>query len=126
VIDPRDAGWSAGIDDRRRAALPRALHTPPRRVNVGQVEFFEVESPEPLAIETSSARRAARKLWPELGESYAGIDWHLDDARWVGYRLAEILPLTPQSRQFCLELESASERLQLLQDVLNPSQRAGE
>jgi Lon protease-like protein len=95
-------------------------------LNVGQVSFFEAERPEPLAVEHRALAELLEKLWPEMGATYAGIDRHLDDARWVGYRLAEILPLTPQSRQFCLELESASERLRLLQDVLNPSQGAGE
>ena len=89
-------------------------------LNVGQVSFFEPERPEPLADEYRPLAELLERLWPELGEMYAGFDKHLDDACWVGYRLAEILPLTPQSRQFCLELEDAAERLKLLRSVLNP------
>ena len=41
---------------------------------------------------------------------------HLDDAAWVGYRLAEILPIAAAEKQFCLELDDPIERL----DALSP------
>jgi uncharacterized protein len=40
----------------------------------------------------------------------------LDDAVWVGYRLAEILPIAAAEKQFCLELNDPIQRL----DVLGP------
>jgi Lon protease-like protein len=89
-------------------------------LNVGQVCLFEPERREPLGDEHRSLAELLERLWPELGSAYSSLERHFDDARWVGYRLAEILPLTPQSRQFCLELDSATERLKLLQGVLNP------
>jgi uncharacterized protein len=51
-----------------------------------------------------------------LGEAYAGIEMRLGDAAWVGYRLAEILPIAAAEKQFCLELEDPIERL----DALSP------
>ena len=42
----------------------------------------------------------------------------LDDADWVGYRLAEVLPLAMSLRQTLLELPSASERLAILHELL--------
>ena len=89
-------------------------------LNVGQVCLFEPEQPEPLGDEYRSLAELLERLWPELGATYARLERHFDDAHWVGYRLAEVLPLTTQSRQFCLELASATERLKLLQGVLNP------
>jgi hypothetical protein len=53
---------------------------------------------------------------PQLGEVYAGIDLRLDDAAWVGHRLAEILPIPAAKKQFCLELADPIERL----DYLSP------
>jgi uncharacterized protein len=53
---------------------------------------------------------------PQLGEVYAGIEMHLDDAVWVGHRLAEILPIAAAEKQFCLELNDPIQRL----DVLSP------
>jgi Lon protease-like protein len=40
----------------------------------------------------------------------------LDDAAWVGHRLAEILPIAAADKQFCLELDDPIQRL----DVLSP------
>jgi Lon protease-like protein len=51
-----------------------------------------------------------------LGEVYTGIEMHLDDAAWVGHRLAEILPMDLADKQFCLELDDPLRRL----DVLAP------
>lgn len=41
-----------------------------------------------------------------------------DDASWVGFRLAEFLPLRPTERQQLLELTDPVERLRVLRDVL--------
>jgi Lon protease-like protein len=90
-------------------------------LNVGQVNLCEIEVPQPLAAEFRPLAELLEKLWPELGESYAGIEQRFDDADWVGFRLAEVLPLTQPSRQFCLELENAEERLKLLSGVVNPT-----
>jgi Lon protease-like protein len=56
---------------------------------------------------------------PQLGEVYAGIKMRLDDAAWVGHRLAEILPIPAAQKQFCLELADPIERL----DFLSPLAR---
>jgi len=39
---------------------------------------------------------------------------HFDDAAWVGWRLAELLPLEPPKRQQLLQLDDPDERLELL------------
>jgi hypothetical protein len=57
-----------------------------------------------------------KTVLPQLGEVYVGIEMHLDDAAWVGHRLAEILPIAAAEKQFCLELTDPIERL----DVLSP------
>jgi Lon protease-like protein len=41
-----------------------------------------------------------------------------DDASWVGFRLAEFLPLKPIERQQLLELTDPLERLRVLRDIL--------
>ena len=53
---------------------------------------------------------------PQLGEVYEGFDMRLDDAAWVGHRLAEILPIPLTDKQMCLELDDPIQRL----DVLSP------
>jgi uncharacterized protein len=63
-----------------------------------------------------------QSVLPQLGESYTGINMHLDDAVWVGHRLAEILPMIPADKQHCLELTDPLRRL----DVLAPMVRLAE
>jgi Lon protease-like protein len=90
----------------------------PDGLNVGQVQVFEPDIPLPLSPKYGHVVQFLERALPELGEWYARIERHTDDAHWVSYRLAEILPLSMPSRQFCLELEDPGERLRLLNEVL--------
>ena len=55
----------------------------------------------------------------QLGDRYASFQpRHLQDAGWVGYRLAELLPLENNEKQALLQIDDPLERLQLLVDVL--------
>lgn len=49
---------------------------------------------------------------------------HYDDAAWVGFRLAELLPLMAAERQHLLELTDPLERLRALRDALPRFQKA--
>jgi Lon protease-like protein len=57
-----------------------------------------------------------KNVLPQLGEVYEGIEMRPDDAAWVGYRLAEILPIPLADKQRVLELDDPIQRL----DVLSP------
>ncbi len=85
-------------------------------LNLGTVAWLE---PEPVvAVPPRHARLAEllESVLPQLGEVYAGVQMRLDDAAWVGHRLAEILPMDLSDKQFCLELDDPVRRL----DVLAP------
>ena len=85
-------------------------------LNLAQIDWVAAEPP--MAVPERHARLAEllKTVLPELGEVYAGIEMHLDDAAWVGHRLAEILPIAATQKQFCLELADPIQRL----DVLSP------
>jgi Lon protease-like protein len=85
-------------------------------LNLAQIEWLGAEPK--VAVPERHARLAGllQTVLPQLGEVYAGIEMHLDDAAWVGHRLAEILPIAAAEKQFCLELDDPIERL----DVLSP------
>jgi hypothetical protein len=92
-----------------------------RKVQADGLNLAEVENllAEPkIALPDQHARLAEllKTVLPQLGEVYAGIEMQLGDAAWVGYRLAEILPIAAAEKQFCLELEDPIERL----DALSP------
>ena len=76
-------------------------------------------APQPkVGVPARHARLAAllENVLPQLGEVYTGMQMHLDDAAWVGHRLAEILPIPLADKQACLELDDPIRRL----DVLGP------
>jgi Lon protease-like protein len=85
-------------------------------LNLGEITWLE---PEPVVpVPTRHARLATllQTVLPQLGGVYADIDMRLDDAAWVGHRLAEILPIPLADKQACLEMADPVQRL----DVLAP------
>ena len=85
-------------------------------LNLAAVEWLP---PEPaIAVPARHARlpQLLEKVLPQLGEVYEGFEMRLDDAAWVGHRLAEILPIPLADKQACLEFDDPIQRL----DVLAP------
>jgi len=85
-------------------------------LNLAEVDSLPVEPA--VAVPARHARLAEllKGVLPQLGEVYSGIEMRLDDAAWVGHRLAEILPIPLADKQACLELDDPVQRL----DVLAP------
>jgi len=54
----------------------------------------------------------------DLGKLYENIETRYDDATWVGRRFAEVLPISLEQKQHCLELDDAIERLEYLRPLL--------
>jgi Lon protease-like protein len=102
------------VGEQRFRILRRSRQTD--GLNLAGIESLAREAK--IAVPERHARLAEllRTVLPQLGEVYAGIEMHLDDAVWVGYRLAEILPIAAAEKQFCLELNDPIQRL----DVLSP------
>ena len=53
-----------------------------------------------------------------LGKLYESLDVKYEDAGWVSYRFAEILPISPDDKQVYLEIEDPVERLRRVREVL--------
>ena len=83
-------------------------------LNIASVKWLDAEPT--LSIPSRHARLAEllESVLPRLGEGYADMEMRLDDAAWVGHRLAEILPIPFAQKQFCLELNDPIERLEFL------------
>jgi uncharacterized protein len=86
-------------------------------LNLAQVEWLAAEPKVEVPERHARLAELLQTVLPQLGEVYVGMELHLDDAAWVGHRLAEILPITQAEKQFCLELDDPVERL----DVLSPA-----
>jgi Lon protease-like protein len=79
------------------------------------VEPGGADVPEQFSILSMIAGR----LMEQVGKNYPEfLPQQLQDAHWVGYRLAELLPLENQEKQLLLQVDDPLERLQVLLDVL--------
>jgi Lon protease-like protein len=85
-------------------------------LNLGEVEWLKPEPAVPVPEHHARLAELLRQVLPQLGEVYTDIDMRLDDAAWVGHRLAEILPIQLSEKQRCLEIDDPVLRL----DVLAP------
>lgn len=88
-------------------------------LNVGEIELLEPESHHLLPDEYKPLARILAGVLDDLGRLYESLDRQYDDAGWVGYRFAEILPISPEQKQSCLEVNDVMKRLHLVREVLN-------
>lgn len=86
---------------------------------MGDVEFVNegecIEVPEQFSILSLITARFMEQL---SGQYPDFVPAHLQDAHWLGYRLAELLPLANDEKQVLLQLDNPLERLQILVEVL--------
>jgi len=85
-------------------------------LNLAEVDWLASEPAVAVPARHARLSELLKSVLPQLGEVYTGIEMRLDDAAWVGHRLAEILPIPLTDKQSCLELDDPIERL----DVLGP------
>ena len=92
----------------------------PDGLYVGEVGMLPGEPHLKLPEEFRPMAALLETVIDDLGRLYDAIDKHYDDAAWVGYRLAEILPMPSAEKQSCLELADPVERLRVLRPMLRP------
>ncbi len=85
-------------------------------LNLAEVDLLPVEPTVAIPPRHVRLPKLLKHVLPQLGEVYTDIEMRLDDAAWVGHRLAEILPIPLADKQSCLELDDPIQRL----DVLGP------
>jgi len=85
---------------------------------VGTIEMLEAELQQTLPDEYRSMGALLEVILGDLGKLYENLEAHYDDATWVGRRFAEVLPISLEQRQFCLEIDDAIERLVFLRPLL--------
>ncbi len=79
---------------------------------IGEVESIHDFEPEPVAPQHGLLAQLLERLLDHFGGPHGDAGKaQLDDAHWVGFRLAEMLPFENEDRQALLELDSAEERL---------------
>ena len=87
-------------------------------LNIGNVELLPTQVAPVLPEKYKPLAQILSGVLDDLGRLYEALDKNFDDADWVGYRFAEILPITPEQKQSCLEAEDSVMRLELMREVL--------
>ena len=95
-------------------------------LHLGEVEWLNIEPSLAVPARHQRLSTLLGTVLPQLGEVYSNIDMRLDDAAWVGHRLAEILPIPLGDKQSYLEIDDPVERLDRLAAIapLAPSPSA--
>jgi Lon protease-like protein len=86
-------------------------------LHLAEVQWLDAEPAMPVPSRHARLPELLRAVLPQLGEVYTGIQMHLDDAAWVGHRLAEILPIPLGDKQSYLEMDDPIERLDRLAPI---------
>jgi len=86
---------------------------------IGQVEVLATEYPVELPLEYSVLSAIVARYMEQAHDQFPDFERaQLEDAVFVAYRLAELLPISNQEKQSLLEMEDVLERLAMLQRVL--------
>ena len=83
-----------------------------------EVEYLDDEPTIEVPVELMGLVDLLEERIAQLGKQHANVKAKLIDASWVGYRLAEVLPLRLSQKQYFLQLEEPLRRLEHLSDVL--------
>jgi len=89
----------------------------PSGLILGRIERLPAEG-DCAPAELAACAGFVRQVIEAVGSSRFGEPYGYDDASWVGFRLAEILPLRNPVRQKLLELTDAGARLAILHRFL--------
>ena len=82
---------------------------------VAEVNVFDSPERIELPAEFSVLSMICARFMEELGDRYPDfMPDDLQDANWVGYRLAELFPYKLEEKQVLLQIDDALERLQLI------------
>ncbi len=85
---------------------------------VGEIEPLAAEPEAPDAPGLAACSELLARIIAGIGEARFAPPMRYDDASWVSFRLAEILPLRNEVRQKLLEVTDASLRLGVLHRFL--------
>lgn len=90
----------------------------------GDVQFLAGEEHASMPPDCGLLATILERIHEQVGGEYSRFERALyDDAAWVGFRLAEVLPLEPPERQLLLQTDDPVERLHQLMHHMPRFQR---
>ncbi len=97
-------------------------YTDENGLNMGEIEILEPEKKLLLPEGYVTLSAILETILNEFSELYVSVKKDFNDASWVGYRLAEILPIELSQRQIYLEIDEPLDRLELLKTFMTANQ----
>ena len=88
-------------------------------LNVGEIELMSDVETMPLPSDFRALPEILKSVIDDLGRLYEDLERRYDDAAWVAYRFAEILPVNLAQKQACLETEDVLHCLRFVDEVLH-------
>lgn len=97
----------------------------PNGLVTAQAKLIPAEKPLPLQSEHRICATVLQRIAAQVGEKNFARPFHYDDTVWVGYRLAQVLPLKLSVRQDMLEMNDSLVRIEVLHRFLSRQGLAG-
>ena len=88
------------------------------QLQIGEVKYLPDEPPVQTGDEDGPLRDLLEKLIEHYGSPWTEMETKFDDARWLGHRLAELLPIDNTVKQELLAETDARRRLGTLLDLI--------
>ena len=85
---------------------------------IGEIELLGVDAPQEMPEEFRPLGKILASVLDDLGKLYESLEKNYEDVGWVAYRFAEILPVSPEQKQSCLETDDPMQRLRKMREVL--------
>lgn len=92
------------------------------RLQTARVSWLDEPPPQPVPEHLAGAVPLLRAIVADAGPDAFAQPHRFDDATWVGYRLAEILPIPTEARLRLLELDDTISRLEIIHAFLRQHQ----
>lgn len=97
----------------------RARRVAPDKLVLGEVEWLPADAPGPLPEEHRYMGDILREVHEAAGTARLWYEQRMDDAGWVSWRIAELLPLPLAERVAVLATDDVRARLALLGRLLD-------
>lgn len=93
---------------------------------IADIHVFEPPAPIHVPEEFSVLAMVCGRFMEQLGDRYPDfVPADLDDADWVGFRMADFLPYEMEEKQVLLQIDDPLERLQLILNTMPKFQMEG-
>jgi uncharacterized protein len=89
------------------------------QLTLAEVILIENEQSCTLPSEYQHAAETLRRLLGQLGYPFIKMQAQYDDASWVSSRLAELLPIRLEQKQYFLQLDNPMQRLERLSALMS-------